>query len=728
MFFTLLLTTGFTSWQSLTAQPLYKNVKAPITNRVEDLLRRMTIQEKIMQLNQYVAGNNDNPNNVEATVKGQSSEVGSLIFGTADPVYRNKIQKRAVEESRLGIPVLFANDIIHGYRTVYPIPLGQAASWNLELARKASEMAAKESRYGGIEWTFSPMVDVAYDARWGRVAEGYGEDPYTNAQFGIASVKGYQGNKPFDSLHIAACLKHYVGYSRSEGGRDYNYTDISNQALWETYLPSFKASIKAGAATVMSSFNDINGVPSTANRHWLNDVLVKQLGFKGFVVSDWYGIDQLKAQGVAQNDKEASLKAFLAGTDMDMVDGHYAKHLEALINEKQISVAQIDASVRKILTLKFQLGLFEKPYTTIFPEEQRLLLPEYLKIAEKYAEESMVLLKNKNNVLPLKGNNQSIAIIGPMAKDNDQVIGSWRAYGNPKDVLPFYDGMVKEFQGKAKLEYSRGADFEGTDTSGFKAAYDLAMKSDVVVLFLGEKAAWSGENASRASIALPPIQEALVKRLSAAGKPMVLVLSGGRPNALGSIEPLVDGIVEVWQPGIAGSLPLAGILSGRINPSGKLPITFPASTGQVPIYYNHRQSARPYQGRYQDISTDPLYPFAYGLSYTAYEYGPIQLSKEKINKTEKLVATVAVKNTGTRDGLEAVHWFITDPHASISRPVKELKYFEKKMIKAGERGTFKFEIDPKTHLSFPNGNGKLILESGDFFLKVQNQEAKFVLK
>jgi beta-glucosidase len=711
----------------INAQELYKNAKLPIEKRADDLLKRMTVREKVMQLNQYVAGNNDNPNNVESTVKAMSAEVGSLIFGSPDPVYRNQIQKRAIKESRLGIPILFANDIIHGYRTVYPIPLGQAASWNLELARKASEIAAKESRYGGLEWTFSPMIDVAYDARWGRVSEGYGEDPLTNALFGVASVKGYQGNKPFDSLHIASCLKHYIGYSRSEGGRDYQYTDISNQALWETYIPPYKATIKAGAATLMSSFNDINGTPSTANRHLLTDVLKKQLGFKGVVVSDWYGIDQLKSQGAAKDDKEAAKIAFLAGTDMDMVDGHYAKHLEELIKEKQISIAQIDESVRKILILKFQLGLFEKPYTTILPEDKRILLPEDLKIAEKYAEESMVLLKNNKQVLPLTDKVKNIGIIGPIAKDNDHVIGAWRAFGNPKDVLPFYDGMLKEFNNKAKIEYVKGVDFEGSDSTEFTAAYNLALKSDVVLVYLGEKSFWSGENASRSTIALPAIQEELVKRLSKAGKPIVLILSSGRPLELLRIEPLVDAIIEVWQPGIAGSMPLAGILSGRINPSGKLPITFPLSTGQIPIFYNHRQSARPFQGKYQDVSTEPLYSFAHGLSYTNYEYGEIKLSKNAIAKTEKLTASITVKNTGGMDGLETVHWFLSDPVAQITRPVKELKHFEKKLIKAGETQTFTFEIDPKKDLAYPNDQGKDILESGDYYLIVGNNKVQFVL-
>jgi beta-glucosidase len=386
---------SFLLFQSVDAQEVYKNAKAPVQKRVEDLLKRMTLKEKIMQLNQYTEGDNDNPNNIEKSVNELSPEVGSLIFSSSDPVFRNKIQKKAVEESRLGIPILFAFDVIHGYKTIYPIPLGQAASWNLDLAKKASAIAAKESRLGGIEWTFSPMIDVAYDPRWGRVSEGYGEDPYTNAQFGVATILGYQGTQPYDSLHVAACLKHYIGYSRSEGGRDYVYTDISPQSIWETYMPPYIATINAGAATLMSSFNDISGIPSTANTHWLKDVLRIQLGFNGLIVSDWYGIDQLKSQGVARDDKEAGLKAFLATTDVDMVDNIYGRHLEELVKEKKITTAQIDDAVRRILKLKFELGLFEKPYVHVLPDEKRFLLPEDIKTVEKYAEETMVLLKNK---------------------------------------------------------------------------------------------------------------------------------------------------------------------------------------------------------------------------------------------------------------------------------------------------------------------------------------------
>lgn len=542
----------------------------------------------------------------------------------------------------------------------------------------------------------------------------------------LATILGYQGTQPYDSLHVAACLKHYIGYSRSEGGRDYVYTDISDQGIWETYMPPYIASIDAGAATIMSSFNDINGIPSTANTHWLKDVLRTQLGFKGLIVSDWYGIDQLKSQGVAKDDKEATYKAFAAGTDVDMVDNLYGRQLEELVKDKKITMAQIDDAVRRILKLKFELGLFEKPYVNVLPDEKRFLLPDDIKTVEKYAEETMVLLKNKDQVLPLE-NTKKIALIGPFAKDNEHVMGSWKGFGNPKDVIPFYDGMIKEYGSKANFEYVRGCDFDGDDKSEFDAAYQAALRADVVVLYLGEKAWWSGENASRSNLSLPTIQEDLVKHLATTGKKIVLVLSSGRPVELARIEPLVDAIVAVWQPGTAGSAPLAGILSGRINPSGKLPITFPYSTGQIPIYYNYRQSARPYQGHYQDVQQGPLYPFAHGLSYTSYEYSDIKLSKDNISKTEKLTATVTVKNTGVRDGLETVHWFIRDPHASISRPVKELKFFEKKAIKAGETITYTFEIEPLRDLSYPDSKGKRILEEGEFYLKVADKEVKFTL-
>ncbi|MFP5040870.1 glycoside hydrolase family 3 N-terminal domain-containing protein [Parasediminibacterium sp. JCM 36343] len=709
--------------------PLYKQKAASVEARVKDLVGRMTLEEKILQLNQYTLGENTNKNNIGDETKVLPPGIGSLIFFSADPVQRNLVQKKAMEQSRLGIPILFGFDVIHGFRTVYPISLAQACSWNPALVTENCSVAAKEAVLSGIDWTFSPMIDVARDPRWGRVSEGYGEDPYANAIFGVATVKGYQGNNLSNPYSIAACLKHYVGYGMSEGGRDYRYSDVSAQSLWETYLPPYEACIKAGAATVMSAFNDISGVPASANHYTLTDILKKRWGHDGFVISDWDAIEQLIYQGVAKDKKEAGLKAFLSGVEMDMRDNIYFENFKQLIAEKKIPVSLVDESVARVLRVKFRLGLFDEPYTTIMPEKDRYLQPESKALAAKLAEESVVLLKNKKNTLPLAGSIKSIAVIGPMAKDTNNLLGSWSFNGRPADVESIYKGLENEFANKLQLNYAKGSGFEGTDESGFAEAVSIANQSDVILLCLGEMKTWSGESASRSSIALPSIQEKLLVELKKTGKPIVLVLSNGRPLELARVEPLADAIVELWQPGVAGGTPLAGILSGRVNPSGKLPITFPLTTGQIPTYYNMRQSARPFDkmGDYQDIATEPLYWFGHGLSYTSFEYGTPKLSAQKINKSQELTVEVTVKNTGGVKGKEAVLWYVSDPAASISRPVKELKFFEKKEIGAGASAVFTFTINPMRDLSFPDATGKRILESGDFYVQVGNQKIKFEL-
>ncbi|GAB2688325.1 glycoside hydrolase family 3 N-terminal domain-containing protein [Mucilaginibacter koreensis] len=707
--------------------PAYKNKNAPVESRVQDLLRRMTLHEKVLQLTQATAGSNNNVNNVEASIKAIPDAIGSLIYFGSDPVYRNQIQKKAVEQSRLGIPILFGYDVIHGFRTLYPVSIAQASSFNTDLASQACAVAAKEAKLSGIDWTFSPMIDVARDPRWGRVMEGYGEDPYTNGRFAAASVQGYQGKSLTDPYSIAACLKHYVGYGLSEGGRDYHYADVSPQSMWETYLPPYLAGIKAGAVTIMSGFNDISGTPASANYYTLTEILKNRWGFKGFVVSDWGSVEQLIPQGVAADRKEAGQKALMAGVDMDMSDRVYQENLEQLVKDKKVTIARIDDAVKRILRIKFQLGLFEHPYTQELQESQRYLQLESRAVAQKMAEETMVLLKNSNQTLPLKHNLKQIAIIGPIAKDQENISGAWNAQGRPAEAESVFEGLQKEFGNGVTLNYAKGCDFEGNDQQGFEAAAEAAQKSDVIILCLGEKRAWTGENTSRSTIALPAIQEQLLTRLKSTGKPIVLILSNGRPLDLSQLEPKADAIVEMWQPGIAGGTPVAGILSGRINPSGKLPITFPMSTGQIPIYYDMRQSARPNSGKYQDISTNPLYWFGYGLSYTTYQYSPVKLSASTIKKTQKLVAEVEVANTGSMAGKETVLWYISDPAASISRPMKELKYFEKKQIEAGKSVVYRFEIDPIRDLSFPDADGKMHLEAGDFYIHAGEQKIKFQL-
>ena len=706
--------------------PLYKDAKAPIEKRIDDLISRMTLEEKVLQLNQYTLGRNNNVNNVGEEVKKVPSEIGSLIYFDINPELRNSMQKKAMEESRLGIPIIFGYDAIHGFRTIYPISLGQACSWNPGLVEQACAVSAQEARMSGVDWTFSPMIDVARDPRWGRVAEGYGEDPYTNGVFAAASVRGYQGDDMSAENRMAACLKHYVGYGASEAGRDYVYTEISAQTLWDTYLLPYEMGVKAGAATLMSSFNDISGVPGSANPYIMTEILKKRWKHDGFIVSDWGAVEQLKNQGLAATKKDAARYAFNAGLEMDMMSHAYDRHLKELVEEGKVTMAQVDESVRRVLRVKFRLGLFERPYTPVTNEKDRFLRPQSMAVAAQLAAESMVLLKNDNQILPLT-NKKKIAVVGPMAKNGWDLLGSWCGHGKDTDVEMLYDGLTAEFGGDAELRYAMGCKPQGNDRSGFAGALDVARWSDVVIVCLGEMLTWSGENASRSTIALPQIQEELVKELKKAGKPVVLVLVNGRPLELNRLEPVSDAILEIWQPGVNGALPMAGILSGRINPSGKLAMTFPYSTGQIPIYYNRRKSGRGHQGFYKDITSDPLYPFGHGLSYTEFKYGTVTPSATKVKRGDKLSAEVTVTNTGSRDGAETVHWFISDPYCSITRPVKELKHFEKQLIKAGETNTFRFDIDLERDFGFVNEDGKRFLEAGEYHILVQGQTVKIEL-
>ena len=659
--------------------PLYKDAKAPIEKRIDDLISRMTLEEKILQLNQYTLGRNNNVNNVGEEVKKVPSEIGSLIYFDINPELRNSMQKKAMEESRLGIPIIFGYDAIHGFRTIYPISLGQACSWNPGLVEQACAVSAQEARMSGVDWTFSPMIDVARDPRWGRVAEGYGEDPYTNGVFAAASVRGYQGDDMSAENRMAACLKHYVGYGASEAGRDYVYTEISAQTLWDTYLLPYEMGVKAGAATLMSSFNDISGVPGSANPYIMTEILKKRWKHDGFI-------------------------------EMDMMSHAYDRHLKELVEEGKVTMAQVDESVRRVLRVKFRLGLFERPYTPVTNEKDRFFRPQSMAVAAQLAAESMVLLKNDNQILPLT-NKKKIAVVGPMAKNGWDLLGSWCGHGKDTDVEMLYDGLTAEFGGDAELRYAMGCKLQGNDRSGFAGALDVARWSDVVIV----------------TIALPQIQEELVKELKEAGKPVILVLSNGRPLELNRMEPLCDAILEIWQPGINGARSMAGILSGRINPSGKLAMTFPYSTGQIPIYYNRRKSGRGHQGFYKDITSDPLYPFGHGLSYTEFKYGTVTPSATKVKRGDKLSAEVTVTNTGARDGAETVHWFISDPYCSITRPVKELKHFEKQLIKAGETKTFRFDIDLERDFGFVNEDGKRFLEAGEYHILVQGQTVKIEL-
>ena len=703
---------------------VYKDPSAPVEKRVEDLLSKMTLEEKIYQVTQWTYGKNMNANNVETSMKEVSPMIGSLLYRSTSPEYYNMIQHKAVEESRLGIPILCGFDAIHGYKTIFPIPLAQSCSWNPDMVARSCAVAAEECRLSGVHWTFSPVLDVARDSRWGRVSEGYGEDPYLTSEMGVAAVRGYQGEDLSDTTSIAACLKHFVGYSWSQGGRDYQYTEISDQTLWDTALPPFEAAVKAGAATVMSAFNDISGVPASANSYTMNEVLRGKWGFDGLVVSDWGAVVQLMSQGAAADTTEACMKAITAGLDMDMVDDVYLTSLDSLITSGQLDESVLDEAVRRILRVKFRLGLFEKPYIAELPESERFLLEDSRKLARAFAAETFVLLKNEGDILPLSSDRRTVALLGPMADNREDLMGSWNGQGDAGDVVTIREGL--EASGMS-VKYFGGCPFDGDDRSGFTRAKAIAAGSDVVVVCLGEKKGWSGENASRAGISLPRIQLDFLRTVASAGKPVVVLVSSGRPVEMEEIARHADALVEIWQPGTEGGNAVADVLSGLVNPSGKLTMTFPLCSEQQPSFYNQRQSARPFMGHYQDISKKPVYEFGYGLSYSDFEYGELRIDHESVATDGRLTAEIDVTNVSDTDGQETVLWFIQDPVASVTRPVKELRHFEKRLIRAGQTETFRFEIEPQKHLSYYDGDGVRHLEAGDFRLMAGPRKVSFAL-
>lgn len=709
------------------ADPPFRNAKLPIDQRVEDLLKRMTLDEKIDQLTQNPAGDT-NPNNIADNKDRFRPTYGSYLFNEGSVALRNALQRAAVEKSRLGIPAIFGADVIHGYRTIFPIPVASACSWNPDLFGQSCHVAAIEAKRSGVDWTFAPMIDVAVDPRWGRIAEGFGESPYGASVFCEAAVKGFQGKDLTSPDSIAACLKHFVGYGASEGGRDYSYTDISPQRLWEMYLPPYEAGVKAGVQTVMSGFNDINGVPASANAYTLTDILRKRWKFTGFVVSDWNAIQQLTTQGFASDEAKAVERAIIAGVDMDMTDGLYQKYLKKLVDTGRVPPETVDEAVRRVLRVKFALGLFEQPYCKEIPERERYLQPDSLKLAEELAAQSIVLLKNDRQTLPVPRTVQRIALIGPLADDKATLLGTWSQRGKAADAASVFESLRQRLPPGVTLQMAKGCDIDSDNRDGFAAAIQSAQSADIVLLCLGESTGMSGENASRSDIRLPGLQEELAMQVAAVGKPTVLVLSAGRPIALQKLEPKVDAILAVWQLGTRGGAAIADVLLGRRNPSGKLSVTFPRTVGQIPIYHNMRPRARTGdQGTYQDIPTSPLYEFGHGLSYTTFEYSPIRLDRDSVSRHGTLTAEVTVTNTGDRDGVETVMWFIRHPAASITQPLRELKRFEKHEIRAGQSHVFQFSVDPQRDLSFPDASGHRILEAGDFLLFVGPNQSRFRL-
>ena len=693
-----------------------------IERRVEALLKQMSLEEKIGQLNQYSYGMPTGPATGRSAVEEavRRGEVGSFLNVT-DPVLSNRLQRIAMDESRLKIPLIFGLDVIHGYRTIFPVPLALSATWDARLVEHVSRIAAQEATSAGIRWTFSPMVDIARDPRWGRIVEGAGEDPYLGALMARAYVRGYQGETFGSSTSMAACAKHYVAYGGAEAGRDYNSADMSERLLREVYLTPFKAAVDEGVATLMSSFNTISGVPASANEFTLNQVLRREWNFRGFVVSDWGSVGELMNHGIANDLATATRKGFLAGVDMDMESNAYFRHLSSAVKAGQVPQSAVDESVRRILRVKFALGLFDKPYV----DEKNavtILSIQNVAAAREAAEKSFVLLKNEPAasaaapVLPIRTGIRTVALIGPLADSRADMLGTWSARGKPEDVVTLRAALeARAKRDGFRLLYAKGTEIRGTSDSGFAEAADAAAQADVVLLALGEDASWmTGEAASRAFIDLPGNQQQLLERVAAAGKPTALVLFSGRPLALTQAAARVHAILEAWSPGVQAGPALERVLFGEAAPAGRLTVTFPRSLGQVPIYHSMLNTGRPpvgldltrpptnggdkYRSRYVDEQNVPLYPFGFGLTYTIFEYSATQsdvpeVSVEGLNNGRaQLRVTADVKNTGTREGEEVVQLYIGLRGTSVARPVRELKGFKRVALRPGELRRVEFTI------------------------------------
>ena len=695
-----------------------------IAQKVDSVMALMTVDEKIGQINQVsgrgVVTGPFGPEDFYYIENVKAGKVGSMLNVVGAETTR-KVQKIAVEQTRLGIPLLFGFDVIHGYKTIFPMPLGEASSWNPDLAEKTSRMAAVEASATGIHWTFAPMVDICRDPRWGRIFEGHGEDPFLGSAFAVAKVKGFQGDDLSKNNTIAACVKHFAAYGAAIGGRDYNGVDLSERVLMETYFPPYKAAVDAGAVTVMASFNDINGIPATANEWLFQKVLRKDWGFKGMVVSDYMGITEMKNHRIAKDTTDAAYLAFKAGVDMDMMGRAYIKKMKSLIESGKISMEQLNFSVRAILKVKFQLGLFDDPYRYCNEEREKkvMLCPEHRELAREAARQSMVLLKNEKYILPLKKNLNTIALIGPLGDNQGDLLSSWSFKGDKKDVVTLLSGIKSKVSGKTKVLYAKGCDIQSESNAGFEEALAIAANSDVIVMALGESRNMSGEGLSKAEISLPGMQQELLKEINKLGKPVVLILFNGRPLTLAWENNNCSTILEAWLPGTEGGNAVADVLFGDYNPSGKLTVSFPYSVGQIPIYYAYKSTGRPakpnqrYTSKYSDIQIDPLYEFGYGLSYSKFEYSSPKLSKNRLKSSEEILVSVDVTNTSKVDGSEIVQLYIEDMVTSVTLPVRELKGFEKRMIKAGATETFQFKISVED-LKFYDKDMNFITEPGTF--------------
>ncbi|MFN4949955.1 MAG: glycoside hydrolase family 3 N-terminal domain-containing protein [Bacteroidota bacterium] len=736
----------------LTASPYIIFAQSSVLDkRVDSVLRLMTLEEKVGQLHQLssdfvatgpITKDGDKQDRV------RQGKVGSYLNVTG--AARTRSLQEIAMQSRLRIPLLFAQDVIHGYRTIFPIPLAEAASWDIAAMEQTARVAAIEAAASGIHWTFAPMVDIARDPRWGRVMEGAGEDSYLGSRIAAARVKGFQGKGIGSIDAVMACAKHFAAYGAAEGGRDYNSVDMSLRKLYEVYLPPFKAAKEAGVSSFMNSFNDLNGVPATGSSFLQRKLLKGDWTFKGIVVSDWGSIGEMVNHGYATDLKDAALIAMRAGSDIDMESRAYSAHLSQLIKEKKIDTALINDAVKRVLYKKFELGLFDDPYR--FSDEKREQAvwnnTTHLQVAREMARKSIVLLKNEvvpavnKPLLPLnKGDNKKIALVGPLVKAIGDNNGFW-SYSWPDDssrVVSLWQGVTNKLAGATSLTYAKGCDISGADTTGFASARQTATAADLIIVSVGESATMSGEAKSRSQLQLPGVQEQLVKEMVATGKPVVVLISAGRPLVFNWIADNVPAIVYTWWLGTQAGNAIADVLFGDYNPSGKLPITFPRNEGQIPIYYNYLSTGRPFKSdtdntyvtAYTDLPNSPRYVFGYGLSYTSFQYGAVQLNTNTLSKDQKLQAKITVTNTGKYAGEEVVQLYMQDVVASIVRPVRELKAFEKVLLKPGEFREITFTLDARD-LSFYNDNLELVAEPGTFHLYIggnsqATQKASFTL-
>ena len=707
------------------------DAQSEVDKKVDDLLSQMTLREKVGQMNQLSGG----AWLAETAAKG---EVGSIL-NCVDPAELNAVQKAAVEESRLGIPILISRDVIHGFRTIFPIPLGQAATFDPAIVERGARVAAVEATASGIRWTFSPMLDIARDPRWGRVAEGAGEDPYLDVQMGVAMVKGYQGEDLSDPTSMAACIKHFVGYGAAEGGRDYNSTMISERSLRNTYFPAFKATAEAGAATLMTSFNEIDGIPSTGNKWLLKDILREEWGWDGMVVTDWNSAGEMIAHGFSRDLKHTAEQAVNAGVDMDMMSYGFIQYVEELVAEGKISEKEIDRAVRNILKLKFELGLFENPYIDETASAKVDYAPEHLEAAKQCAIESAILLQNKRNVLPLD-KARTILVTGPLADAPYEQMGTWAFDGQKEHTVTPLAALREEYDviWEPGLKYSRDK-----DTKDFAKVRRAASKADAAVVFVGEEAILSGEAHSLSNLNLQGAQSELIAEVAKAGKPVVVVVMAGRPLTIERDLANCDAMLYSFHPGTMGGPALADLIKGKAVPSGKLPMTFLREAGQAPFYYNHNNGGRPCNGTetlledipiaagqtslgctsyYLDSGYGPLFPFGYGLSYSSFEYGRPVIENAELERDGTIRVNFDLKNTGRYEATEVAQLYVQDKVGSVVRPVKELKGFQRVTLAPGESKTVIFEL-PVSDLAFWNIDMEYVVEPGDFRLWVAGDSA-----